>query len=93
MRFYRKRKDLEMNEKRMARELGRYWRALIEEHYLILCGKPCSKAAQATRELSLAAKLALWGVACRLLTENRSYVDKAWEPETDPSEDIGSYAA
>jgi hypothetical protein len=34
MRFYRKRKDLEMNEKRMARELGRYWRALIEEHSL-----------------------------------------------------------
>jgi hypothetical protein len=45
------------------------------------------------QELPTSAKLKLWGAACRLLTETRSYVDKAEEPETDPCEDIGSHAA
>jgi hypothetical protein len=45
------------------------------------------------QELPVAAKLTLWGAAVRDLVENRLYVDKAGEPETDPSEDIGSHAA
>jgi hypothetical protein len=67
-------------EKRMARELGRYWRALIEEHSFIPEAKPKAQ------ELSPTAKMALWGAAVRLLEENRSFVDKSELdlPETDP---------
>jgi hypothetical protein len=75
-------------EKRMAGELGNFLCAQIEEHYFI----PRTVKPKA-QELPVAAKLTLWGAAVRDLVENRLYVDKAGEPETDPSEDIGSHAA